>query len=207
MTYLKFPKFIDWCDGIYAKKLFIIALALILTFVWPGDGDTRTTRSCYLRIVFVLEQYFTDGRWQVHDGSLRLDAGTLRFSASAPGVSHNKARMRASKKAEKCTRDWWNRDCLAAQFTNYGPEYRRTPIDNLMNQKICRDLRRQHRTDLVGHRLRGTLLGKIDGDRCCLDSSRKCPYRYAHVRTVGFYEGGLAGKQLRGGEPYYVTCE
>ena len=124
MAYIQFIKFTDWCRGIFVRKLFIIASVFMFLLAWAGDGYTRTTRSWNLKIIFVSEQFYNNGRWVDHTSPLRLEAGILKFSASAPGVSHNKARMRASKKAEKCTRDWWNRDCLAAQSTHYGREYR-----------------------------------------------------------------------------------
>ena len=208
MGYLQFPKLVEWCDGAYAKKIFITTVScLMLMFAWAEAGHARTTRSCNLEIIFVSEQFHWDDGWRDHNPPLRLNAGNLKFSASAPGVSHNKARMRASKKADKCVEDWWSRDCLAAESTNYGSAYRRTEIDELMNRRICRDLRRQRRTDLLGHQLRGTLYGKIDGDRCCRDSSRECPYKYGQTRTIGLNTGGLAGRQLRDGETYYVTCD
>ncbi len=189
-------------------RTLIFFSALISLLMWASAIHARTTRSCNVEIYFISEQYQLGDRWINHTSRVKLNAGRMTFRASAPAASHNKARMRASKKAEACINEWWNRPhCMDAHSTSYGDLHGRASITSLMNQAICEDLRVIGRTDLVGRRMRGRLYGRIDGDRCCRDSSRGCPYNYGQSRVGRFNSSGLGGNELWPDVIHYVTCD
>lgn len=194
----------------FTGKFFTVLLCAVFSLGWSGVGFARTTRSCNTEIFLYATQYQRDdGQWvpTVLGSGIKLNAGNLIFQASAPGVSHNLARMRASKKAEQCINHWWDRArCMAAQSTTYGDRHGRVGIRDLMEEAVCADLRTKRRPDLVGHRLRGQLYGAINGDRCCFDSNRTCPYNYGIMRMGRISTGDPAGRMLWPGVTYVVNC-
>jgi len=194
----------------FALKLLTAFLVSVFSLGWVSTVTADTTRSCNTEIFLWATEYQNDeGAWSdtVFGSGIKLDAGSLVFRGTAGGVSHNLARKRASQKAEACINRWWDRDrCMAAHSTSYGDQHGRAGITALMNLSICADLRTKGRPDLVGRRLRGTLYGKINGDRCCFDSNRSCPYNYGIQRTGRISTGGPGGRELWPGVTHYVDC-
>ncbi len=181
-------------------------LVLVVAVAWTSAAYSRVYRSCNAEIYFEVEQYGEDGAYTDLRRHLNLNAGNLVFRASAPGGQPNKARMRASKKAEKCVNRWWHgENCSKASSTSYGDDFERIYIRELMTRSICADLREQGRSDLAGRLLRGTLRGRITGDRCCKHSRRNCPYNYGVARPgILLNDYGLQGDTLW--DLHYERC-
>ncbi len=178
--------------------------------VWMTTTHARTTRSCKVEINFISEQYQVDGVWRDHRPKVTLNAGRMKFSASAPAASHNKARMRASKKAESCINRWWDGNrCRKATWSSYDRQLSQgnNNINDLMKRSICRSLRAVRRTDLLGHMLKGKLYGRILGDRCCYHSGRGCPYNYGQASVGMVSVMGNRGREIWPGVYHYVQCD
>ncbi|WP_126454409.1 hypothetical protein [Sulfuriflexus mobilis] len=190
--------------SIISKPLFTL-LAFFFVLIWTSTCYSRTYRNCTSEVYFLVEQVEIDDVYTDLSPPIRLNAGNLVFRGSAPTGSPNKARMRASKTAEKCINNWYHgENCSKARSTSYGDDFGSIDIRTLMTRSICTDLNNQGRTDLMGRLLRGKLYGRIDGDRCCKDSAKGCPYNYGQSRAGRFNDSGLAGRELW--DLHYERC-
>ncbi len=186
----------------------IVLAACLAVLTSAGLAEARVTRSCTTEIYLSDVEVEIDGVWVDAGDVGRLDAGHIVFSASAGGFSPNLARMRASRKAEACIDDWYRSDlCVArARSTSWGDDYTGIDIHSVMNESICEDIVAQGLDTLLRRRIRGRLHAKIDGNRCCKDSSRDCPYAYGQSRMGRFDSWGLAGKELWPDYLWYFQC-
>jgi hypothetical protein len=194
--------------GLVVKFLSILLFAAFVAGL-ANTSYARTTRSCRLQTYMHVEQFQRpNGQWvnASHRQGILVNAGNLIFRASAPGASHNLARMRASKKAEGCRKHWWDGRYCGAHSTSYGDDYRRVGIRTLMNRTICQHVIALGRADLLDVTLRGPLVAQINGDRCCYDSNRRCPYNYGAARAGSVYTGPFIGTELWPGVTHYVVC-
>lgn len=188
------------------NKPFSALLVFIFVFAWTSTCYSRTNRSCTAEINFHVEQVGEDDVYTDLSPHIILNAGNLVFRGSAPTGSPNKARMRASKTAEKCVNNWYHgENCSKARSTSYGDDFGSESIRTLMSRSICTDLNDQGRRDLMGRVLRGKLYGRIDGDRCCKNSRKNCPYNYGEARAgILLNSYGTAGAEVW--DLHYERC-
>ncbi len=191
--------------GIATKLSFFITVCVQLLTVAPVS-EARVTRGCSVNVTFRAQQMEVDGEWIDLDWGTWFDAGRMVFRASAPSGQPNRARMRASKKAERCVDNWWDsRECNPESSRAWGTSG--YPYLE-MEESICRDIADQGRLDLYFKPLRGSLHYAINGDRCCYHSDRGCPYDYAQCRAGMFcpYGIGGGGPELWPGHEYTFEC-
>ena len=151
---------------------FIVTAILALCWV---TAATAATRSCSTEFKYVINKVHTGGVWQDRRGLGVLELFNTSFSGTG---APNKARQRASRKASNClgelsstiyTRKFGGNSCRDSGFT-----HRFVHFDGYLKDKICAEARRVYGTRYDG--FQGQIFGKIDGNRCCLHSSRPCPY-------------------------------
>lgn len=186
-----------------------IFMFTVFTAGLVNTSYARTTRGCTLQTYMYVQQFRRpNGLWvnASHRRGILVNAGNLVFTASAPGASHNLARMRASRKAEDCRNHWWSASHCEAESTSYGGDYRRLTITTLMNRTICEHIVALGRGDLLDVPLRGRVVGQINGDRCCYDSNRRCPYNYGAAGAGTVNTGPFTGRDLWPGVTHYVIC-
>jgi len=173
------------------------ALACLALLAADADrqAQARTYRSCTMEMTYEVQHVLVHGRLWLLDEVWEVDAwvpvvprveaemGDFVFRASAPSGQPNRARMRASRKAELCEEDIVNNlRCLdAAEGHSFDPH------EWILYQVVdaaCAELAIDHPAGLRGHWLKGQILSRIDGNRCCRDSDRNCPYAYGINRTA-----------------------
>jgi len=201
-----------------------IYLACSLLLMYSNVAEAREVRSCQLNIYFMPEQKQIGTEWvDLTNPPPYVSAGHLNFTASAPAGSPNRARMRASKKAEKCINDYkaaagpaYLDSCRdKSSSSSYEEEFgvgRDWDLTPMMQRAICADIYR-HSGDsgfagLTGIHVAGHLHANIDGDRCCKHSSKKCTYAYGinRVRIIQTFHpvGGIPGDNMG---RFGLTCQ
>jgi hypothetical protein len=155
------------------RKIYLI-IVVFLVLNWAAVA-TAATRSCSAEFKYVITKVHTGGAWQDRRGLSPLALFNTSFSGTG---APNKARQRASSKASSCfnelrstayTRKFGGARCAESGFT-----HRFMHFDGYLKDRICAEARSVFGTRFDG--FQGQLYGKIDGNRCCLHSSRSCPY-------------------------------
>lgn len=191
------------------RKTIMVIVALFLMLCWNNVLQARTHRSCQVELYMNSIQIQFGNSWSDVYPHQVFNAGSMNFRASAPAGSPNKARMRASKRAEACIDHWWNGRCLEATSTSFGEDHGNINIRTLVAREVCEDIRAKGRTELLGRVIRGRVYARILGNRCCRDSSKNCPYDYGRYdHSPGILDRlSVGGTELWPMVYHYAECE